>query len=78
LARKCQSLEPKQLISILTFTSASTNNICASIESGNDTVIKRVHVLITQVVVNYKAPLLLAINVDLNKVIRVVSYLKSG
>jgi TusA-related sulfurtransferase len=78
LARKCQSLEPKQLILILISASASANNIHTFIESNNDAVIKRVHVLITWLVINCKAPLSLATNVDLNKVIQAASYLKPG
>jgi hypothetical protein len=77
LASKCQLLKPKQLISISTSTFASANNIHAFIESNNNTVIKRVHVLIARLVVNRNAPLSLATNVDLNEVIQVVSYLKS-
>jgi hypothetical protein len=46
LARKHQSLEPKQLISISTFASASTNNIRAFIENGNNVVIECIHVLV--------------------------------
>jgi hypothetical protein len=45
LASKHQSFKPKQLISISTSTSASTNNIRAFTESNNDTVIERVHAL---------------------------------
>ena len=45
LAGKCQSLEPKQLISITTFAFASTNNIRAFIESVNNAVIKHIHAL---------------------------------
>jgi hypothetical protein len=55
LAHKRQSLEPKQLISISTSAFASTNNIRAFIKSDND-------------VVNRKAPLSFAIDVDLNEV----------
>jgi hypothetical protein len=78
LVHKCQSLEPKQLILISTSTSVSTNNIRAFIESNNDAIIKRVHVLIAQLVVNRKAPLSLATYVDQNEVIQVALYLKSG
>ncbi len=76
LARMRQSLEPKQLISILISTSASANNIHAFIESGNDAIIERVHMFVTQLVINCKALLSLATNVDLNEVIQVTSYLK--
>ncbi len=55
LAHKRQLLEPKQLISISTSAFASTNNIRAFIKSDND-------------VVNRKAPLSFAIDVDLNEV----------
>lgn len=40
LARKRQSLEPKQMILI------STNNICAFIESDNNTIIEHIHALV--------------------------------
>jgi hypothetical protein len=43
LACKRQLLEPKQLISISTFASASTNNIRAFIKSDNDAIIKCLH-----------------------------------
>jgi hypothetical protein len=76
LACKHQSLKPKQLISILTFASTSANNICAFIENGNDDVIEHVHMLIARMVVNCKASLLLATNVNLNEVIQATSYLK--
>jgi len=69
LARKHQSLEPNLLISISTFTSVSTNNICTFIKNGNDVVIERVHALIAQLVVNRKALISLAIDVNLNEVI---------
>ncbi len=69
LARKHQSLEPKQLISISTSTSVSTNNICAFIKNGNDAVIERVHALVAWLVVNRKASLSLATDVNLNEVI---------
>jgi hypothetical protein len=69
LARKHQSLEPKQLISILTSTFVSTNNICTFIKNGNDAVIEHVHALVARLVVNCKVPLLLATNVNLNEVI---------
>jgi hypothetical protein len=69
LARKPQSFKPKQLISISTFASTNTNNIRAFIESNNDDVIKRVHALVVRLVINRKAPLSLATDVDLNKVI---------
>jgi hypothetical protein len=52
LARKCQSLKPKHLISVSTFASVSTNNIHTFIESGKDVVNERVHELITWLVVN--------------------------
>jgi hypothetical protein len=69
LAPKHQSLKPKQLISISTFTSMSTNNIHAFIKNGNDVVIERVHALVARLVVNRKAPLSLATDVNLNEVI---------
>jgi hypothetical protein len=72
LARKHQSLEPKQFISILTSTSTSANNIHAFIENGNDDVIEHVHTLVAQLVVKCKAPLSLATNVNLNKVIQAI------
>ncbi|CAM6030958.1 unnamed protein product [Sphagnum balticum] len=78
LARKRQLFKPKQLISISTSTFVSANNIHAFIESNNDVVIKRVHGLITRLVVNCKVPLLHTINVDLNEVIQATSYLKPG
>jgi len=55
LAHKRQLLEPKQLISISTSAFASTNNIRAFIKNDND-------------VVNRKAPLSFATDVDLNEV----------
>jgi hypothetical protein len=76
MVRRRQSLEPKQLISISTFTSASTNNIHTFIKSGNNAVIKCVHTLIAQLVINYKSSLLLTNNVDLNEVIQATLYLK--
>ncbi len=78
LARKHQLLEPKQLISISTSTSVSTNNIHAFIKNGNDVVIERVHALVARLVVNRKALLSLATNVNLNEVIQAASYLKPG
>ncbi len=75
-AHKHQLLKPKQLISILISAFANANNIRAFIESGNDTVIKCVHVLIAQLVVNHKASLSLATDVDLNEVIQATLYLK--
>jgi len=78
LARKHQSLEPKHLISISTFASTSANNIHAFIENDNDIVIERVHALVAWLVVNCKAPLSLATDVNLNEVIQPTSYLKSG
>jgi hypothetical protein len=54
----------------------STNNIRAFIKNGNDAVIERVHALVAQLVVNCKAPLSLATNVNLNEVIQATSYLK--
>lgn len=66
LARKRQSLEPKQLISISTSAFTSTNNIRAFVEGGNNAIIEHVHALVAKVVVNHKAPLLLATNVELN------------
>jgi hypothetical protein len=56
----------------------SANNIHAFIESDNDTVIKRIHALIARLVVNRKASLLLATDVNMNEVIQVASYLKPG
>ncbi|CAM6029314.1 unnamed protein product [Sphagnum balticum] len=67
LARKCQSFEPKQLISISTSVSVSANNICPFIKSSNDIVIERVHAFDARLVVNHKALLSLATDVDLNK-----------
>jgi len=78
LAPKHQSLKPKQLISISTSTSMSTNNIHAFIKNGNDVVIEHVHALVARLVVNSKAPLSLATNVNLNEVIQATSYLKPG
>jgi len=78
LAHKHQSLEPKQLISISTSTSVNTNNIRAFIKNGNDAVIERVHALVARLVVNCKAPLSLATDVNLNEVIQAASYLKPG
>jgi hypothetical protein len=68
----------QQLISISTSAFASANNICTFIKSANDVVVEHVHALVTRLVVNYKAPLSLAIAVNLNKVIQVASYLKLG
>jgi hypothetical protein len=76
LARKHQSLEPKQLISISTSTFVSTNNIRAFTKNGNDAVIERVHALVARLVVNRKAPLSLATDVNLNEVIQATLYLK--
>jgi hypothetical protein len=45
------------------------NNICAFIENGNNAIIEHIHALITRLVVNCKAPLSLAITVNLNEVI---------
>jgi len=56
----------------------STNNIRAFIKNGNDVVIKRVHALVTRLVVNRKAPLSLATDANLNEVIQAASYLKLG
>jgi hypothetical protein len=78
LARKHQSLEPKQLISISTSTFVTTNNIRAFIKNGNDAVIERIHALVARLVINHKAPLSLATDVNLNEVIQVASYLKLG
>jgi hypothetical protein len=78
LARKHQSLEPKQLISISTSTSVSTNNICAFIKNGNDAIIERVHALVARLVVNRKVPLSLTTDANLNEVIQASSYLKLG
>jgi hypothetical protein len=78
LAHKHQSFEPKQLILISTSASASANNIHAFIKSNNNTVIERIHTLIAWLVVNRKALLALATNVDLNEVIQAASYLKPG
>jgi hypothetical protein len=59
-------------------TSASTNanNIHAFIDSNNDAVIEHVHTFIARLVVNRKAPLSLATDVNLNEVIQAMSYLK--
>jgi len=78
LARKHQSLEPKQLISISTSTSVSTNNIRTFIKNGNDVVIEHIHALVARLVVNRKVPLSLATDVNLNEVIQAASYLKPG
>jgi len=78
LARKHQSLEPKQLILISTSTSVSTNNIRAFLKNGNDAIIEHVHALVARLVINHKAPLSLATNVNLNEVIQATSYLKPG
>ncbi len=78
LAPKHQSLKPKQLISISTSTSMSTNNIHAFIKNGNDVVIERVHALVARLVVNRQAPLSLPTDVNLNEVIQASSYLKPG
>jgi hypothetical protein len=75
LTRKHQSLEPKQLISISTFISVSTNNIFAFIKNGNDVVIERVHGFVARLVVNRKALLSLATDVNLNEVIQAPSYI---
>jgi hypothetical protein len=56
----------------------STNNICAFIKNGNDVVIKRIHALVTRLVINRKAPLSLATDINLNEVIQAASYLKPG
>jgi hypothetical protein len=77
-ARKHQLLEPKQLILISTSTSVSTNNIHAFIKNGNNAVIERIHALVAWLVINHKAPLSLATDVNLNEVIQAVSYLKPG
>jgi hypothetical protein len=76
LARKHQLLEPKQLISISTSTSVSTNNIRAFIKNGNDAVIERVHAFVARLVVNCKVPLSLATDVNLNEIIQAALYLK--
>jgi hypothetical protein len=78
LARKHQSLEPKQLISISISRSVSINNIRAFIKNGNDAVIERVHALVARLIVNRKASLLLATDVNLNEVMQAASYLKPG
>jgi len=65
------------LISISTFASTNDNNIRAFIKSGNNAIIKHVHTFVARLVVNCKALLSLAIDVDLNKVIQATSYLKS-
>jgi TusA-related sulfurtransferase len=78
LAPKHQSLKPKELISISTSTSMSTNNIHAFIKNGNDVVIERVHALVARLVINREAPLSLATDVNLNEVIQAASYLKPG
>jgi hypothetical protein len=69
LARKRQSLEPKQLISISTSASASANNIHTFVESGNNVVIEHFHAFVAWLVVNHKALLSFATDVDLNEVI---------
>jgi hypothetical protein len=56
----------------------NANNIRAFIESGNDLVIARIHAFVTWLVIDHKALLSLANNVDLNKVIQATSYLKLG
>jgi hypothetical protein len=56
----------------------STNNIRAFIKNDNDAVIKRVHALVARLVVNRKALLSLATDVNLNEVIQAASYLKPG
>jgi hypothetical protein len=57
LANKCQSFEPKRLITISTLASASANNIRTFIKSDNDVVIEHVQVLVARLVVNYKVSL---------------------
>jgi len=47
----------------------NTNNICAFIKNGNEAVIECVHALVAQLVINRKAPLSLATDVNLNEVI---------
>ncbi len=54
----------------------STNNIRAFTKNGNDAVIERVHALVARLVVNRKAPLSLATDVNLNEVIQATLYLK--
>ncbi|CAM6008902.1 unnamed protein product [Sphagnum balticum] len=66
------------LRSISTFAFASANNIRAFIESSNDTVLERIHAFIARLVVNHKASLSLATDVNLNEVIQAASYLKLG
>jgi hypothetical protein len=56
----------------------STNNIHAFIKNGNDVIIECVHALVARLVVNCKAPLSLATDVNLNEVIQAASYLKPG
>ncbi len=56
----------------------NTNNIHAFIKNGNDAIIEHVHALVAWLVVNHKAPLSFATNVNLNEVIQVASYLKPG
>ncbi len=56
----------------------STNNIRAFIKNGNDAVIECVHALVARLVVNCKAPLSLATDVNLNEAILAASYLKPG
>jgi hypothetical protein len=65
------------LISILTSTSASGNNIHAFIKSGNDVIIEHVHAFVAWLIVNHKASLSLAIDVDLNEVIWAASLTRS-
>jgi hypothetical protein len=69
LASKRQLFKPKQPILISTSTFASANNIRAFIDNNNDIVIEHVHALVARLVVNRKAPLSLATDVDLNEVI---------
>jgi len=56
----------------------STNNIRTFIKNGNDAVIERIHALVARLVINCKAPLSFATDVNLNEVIQAASYLKPG
>ncbi|CAM6019383.1 unnamed protein product [Sphagnum balticum] len=60
----------------ITHNQIHANNIRTFIKSDNNAVIKRVHVLVAWLVINCKAPLSFATDVDLNEVIQAASYLK--
>ncbi len=64
------------MILILTSAFANAINIRAFIESGNNAVIEHVHTLVAQLVINRKALLSLATDVDLNELIQATLYLK--